>query len=86
MNIHLQESKGDSGPFYILTDQHDYTAHLQEISGPSRAGQIVRAVNTFDEAKAALNEAVHFIADCQDEEAQGLCDRLEATLAKMEGR
>ena len=55
MKLTLQETLGGfNGPHFILTDEVDYTAHVYELSGPSRVALIVKAVNTHARAKALL--------------------------------
>ena len=49
---------------------------------------VVRAVNTFDEAKAVINEAYCICLgwdDGLDSEFTPLCKQLKAVLARMEG-
>ena len=50
-----------------------------------RANEIVRAVNTFDEAKAALEEAYHELRiRCGYKTGDHCYDALKAVLAKLE--
>jgi hypothetical protein len=52
----------------------------------ANAALIVRAVNTFDEAKNRLNEMRAVLLGGSGLSRKGMLDRIEATLAKMEDR